>query len=669
MKNRKLLSLIILLCVTGLHCISVFGAVVGENKQWHFLMWDDIYVTDDWTDDDLTIIGNDDGTTRVSDGTLYLSGNGSTNRSCIKFRVKGTCLLRVRLCSNNTSFGANVAISDGTKVLGELQTPTKSNAKVMNFEYIGPETDLYIYSKNRNVLVYIVAVDFTKIVMGDVTGDGLVKEDDAALIIKYISDSTVIGDKLKYADFDLDGTVDIKDVIKILEYIEDSKYSAELITVDTSDGTEVSTYQELTSALQKANAKVYVTDDIEVGDRIRLQKGGQSIIGVPKADGTLPVLDYADMKGVRDIINESSTDGDAGITIDSDNNTIANLVIENAHDNGILIKSNNGSITGNTVRNCILRYNNDSGLQITQGSNNTTVENVISYRNCDVYTRGSNADGFAVKLGAGIANTTSVSDIKNNANTFTNCYAWDNGDDGWDSYDKWGQDYQTYNNIYKNCMCWNNGTPALHLGYTDYINGLELDEDLPFIKRIADTNPAGYEAFKTAYNNRTLCSAAATKEEYGAAADAVLNKKINTVDGELSVTELLNSSSWRGNPNGFKLGSAYTESVCTRSLTNCIAFDHEKKGFDKNNSSCSVSLKNCISFDNKINYQLDTMNITGFDTVYGWGGTSSDEMPENYSITIPANYESMERKIRKAAQMMVKYAKEDKIGKTGVFDQ
>ena len=63
------------------------------------------------------------------------------------------------------------------------------------------------------------------------------------------------------------------------------------------------------------------------------------------------------------------------------------------------------------------------------------------------------------------------------------------------------------------------------------------------------------------------------------------------------------------------------------------------------------------------------MNITGFDTVYGWGGTSSDEMPENYSITIPANYESMERKIRKAAQMMVKYAKEDKIGKTGVFDQ
>ena len=147
-----------------------------------------------------------------------------------------------------------------------------------------------------------------------------------------------------------------------------------------------------------------------------------------------------------------------------------------------------------------------------------------------------------------------------------------------------------------------------------------------------------------------------------------MNKKINTDRGELSVTELLDPYNWAGNPNGFKLGSAYTESICRRALINCIAFCHEKKGFDRNNAACNVSLKNCIAFGNVRNYKLDEMNITGYENVFGWNGTDSDNMPSDYTVKTPDDYSTKESKIRMSAQAMVKYAAQDKIAKNDIFD-
>ena len=147
-----------------------------------------------------------------------------------------------------------------------------------------------------------------------------------------------------------------------------------------------------------------------------------------------------------------------------------------------------------------------------------------------------------------------------------------------------------------------------------------------------------------------------------------MTRKINTDIGDLGVAELLDKNNWRGNPNGFKLGSVSTESICQRTLENCIAFDHGKKGIDRNNAMCNISLKNCISFDNNKNYKLDDMNITGYESVYGWDGASKDDMPDGYSVETPSNHTRKEDKIRGAAQAMVGYAQENKIGRTDVFE-
>ena len=61
--------------------------------------------------------------------------------------------------------------------------------------------------------------------------------------------------------------------------------------------------------------------------------------------------------------------------------------MEHAPDNGIQIKGT--SAGNNKVSNCITRYNNDAGLQVTAGAYQNTIEYVCSYRNCDVYTRGA----------------------------------------------------------------------------------------------------------------------------------------------------------------------------------------------------------------------------------------------------------------------------------------
>lgn len=171
------------------------------------------------------------------------------------------------------------------------------------------------------------------------------------------------------------------------------------------------------------------------------------------------MLDFSAFRSAY--IGKATTDSEVGIRISGSKYTIKNLIIQKAPDNGIQIK---GSSAGNnTIENCIVRYNNDAGVQITGGAYSNTMRFVYSYRNCDVYTLGGNADGFAPKLGAG------------KGNVFYGCYSWENSDDGWDSYDK---DSLTYNLTYTNCACWNNGDPTIFTGEYDYNNGNALDTDL-----------------------------------------------------------------------------------------------------------------------------------------------------------------------------------------------
>ena len=152
------------------------------------------------------------------------------------------------------------------------------------------------------------------------------------------------------------------------------------------------------------------------------------IVGMKQANGSYPRISF---KNAR---NKGSTA--RGFTITGSNQYMKFLTIEHAGDNGIWI---NGS--KNTLDHIIARYNNDTGIQLSNNANSNTLNYCYSYRNIDVTTYGGNADGFAPKLG--------VNNI-----VFNYCFAWDNSDDGWDSFDHPGDVSASIQ--YKICGLFNN---------------------------------------------------------------------------------------------------------------------------------------------------------------------------------------------------------------------
>ena len=121
----------------------------------------------------------------------------------------------------------------------------------------------------------------------------------------------------------------------------------------------------------------------------------------------------------------------------------------NAPDNALKLE---GSFC--VVEECVFHDNGDTGLQqgFGKGDNgeNTRnpdfkygryniVLNCDSYNNCDVWSNGVDADGFAVKLFPGPGNE------------FHGCRSWYNSDDGWDFY------YTVYPIVVDNCWTMNNG--------------------------------------------------------------------------------------------------------------------------------------------------------------------------------------------------------------------
>jgi len=376
---------------------------------------------------------------------------------------------------------------------------------------------------------------------------------------------------------------------------------------NTSDGKVVKSFKELVSAVASAKSsgggKVYVSGtSISCDGQLALSASNANvqIIGVRNSDGTYPVLDFTPF--MKSYIGKKSSDSAVGIRISGSKYTIKNLIIEHAPDNGIQIK---GSSAGNnTVSNCIVRYNNDAGLQVTAGAYNNKVEYVCSYRNCDVYTRGGNADGFAPKLGAG------------KGNTFTYCYAWDNSDDGWDSFDKSGE--ETPDITYKYCAVWNNGNPNVFTGKYDFDNGNKLDEDLLLVQLIK----AKDSSFASKYAKGSFALPSGSF--------------IATDSGTISLSDWTGSK-YDGNPNGFKLGSAKSTSRSTRTMSYCLAFDQAKKAFDNNNSALTASFDHCVAFDSGYNYYIAPFKITGWSNVVGFNGGSSDKLPSGYSVTKPSS--------------------------------
>ena len=215
-------------------------------------------------------------------------------------------------------------------------------------------------------------------------------------------------------------------------------------------------------------------------------------------------------------------------------------------------------------------------------------------------------------------------------NTFYNCRAWENGDDGWDSYDR---DGLIPDLSYEECACWHNGEVDIFTGEYDWRQGNPLDKNLIYVKAILDNDPG----FETRYNNGEITSwPQLTLNYFG-----------------VSRTYSSMYSDWGGNPNGFKFGSVNSTSACYRYIKNCLAFDHAAKGFDQNNGACTFDLENTVSFDNQRNYVMEKMKVSSAKNAVGFSGASSDSLPSGMSVTKPST--SVQSSIRTEVDSKVKY--------------
>lgn len=105
-------------------------------------------------------------------------------------------------------------------------------------------------------------------------------------------------------------------------------------------------------------------------------------------------------------------------------------------------------VTGkhNSFDRCAFYENRNSGLEINKGGAHTTVRHCDAYRNYDPKKNGSMADGFAPKQTQGPGNR------------FFDCRAWENSDDGYDTYDS------PDSVVFENCWAFRNGMDIWNYG-------------------------------------------------------------------------------------------------------------------------------------------------------------------------------------------------------------
>lgn len=506
---------------------------------------------------------------------LALGGGGSLNYRAVAFDVSGDTTIKVTAKSSGSSTRTLAVTGDNGKELASISAAPTAETTAVRINYTGK---VYIYSTGSGINIY-----------------------------KVQRDSKSSGDETT--------TKEVTTKEATTEATTKKETTTETTTI-SGDSKTVSNFNDLVSAAGsmasvKGGGTIYVnakTIDCTAQLALKSTKGNPvRIVGVRQSDGTYPVLDFSSFRnstiGSEGPSLKSSGDSNVGVRITGSNYTLENLIIEKAGDNGVQIKGSNANY--NTINNCIVRYNNDAGVQITGGASYNTMRFVCSYRNCDVYSLGGNADGFAPKLGAVTGNT------------FYGCYAWDNSDDGWDSFDKTDSGY-TKDLSYEECACWNNGNPDVFTGKYDFEKGNKLDKDLFMVELICKQDSSFASNF--AKGNFNLPTASF----------------VNTSSGKIALS-VWTGSKYGGNPNGFKFGSAYTDKNSVRTVKNCLSFEHGKKGFDNNNSTVKATFKNCVSYDNGYNYYFPTFTVNSASNVIGFSGKSGDKLPSGISVTKPSS--------------------------------
>jgi len=197
----------------------------------------------------------------------------------------------------------------------------------------------------------------------------------------------------------------------------------------TGNGTRENPYYSLSK----------VVDKVRPGDCIFMEGGvyrysSRINILVSGADGGGEILlSSYNGRAVLDFSAMSDDDQNQGIRHSGSYWHYVGIDIANAGDNGLLIERNKptgGSYSDivkntdqahhNLIENCRFYGNRDSGLQLKNLASYNLIINCDSYFNRD--SSDGDADGFAPKITVG------------NGNYFYGCRAWNNSDDGWDSF-------------------------------------------------------------------------------------------------------------------------------------------------------------------------------------------------------------------------------------------
>ncbi|MBO5560133.1 MAG: right-handed parallel beta-helix repeat-containing protein [Firmicutes bacterium] len=469
---------------------------------------------------------------------------------------------------------------------------------------------------------------------GDADGNGKVESRDAAVVLHCIADGNIsdFGEERRRAmDITYDGSVDVYDAVAILKLLDRPPIAENEIITD---------FSALKSAVKNNKQTIYVKGRIECSARLDLQtaNSGVSVIGLKDENGQDAVLDFAKL---RDSLTSKGEKG-VGIYIKGSEYTLENLIIQNAGDCGVRVK---GTDAGNSVfRNCVFRYNNNSGVSVTAGGHDNSFYNCDSYRNGDIVQNGGDdADGFSVKLAAA------------GKNYFYNCRAWENSDDGWDSFRKSGETGMPEID-YIECLAWNNGNIKVFTGEYDYEQGLPLDKNLLYVQAILKNDPD----FESKYNARSI-------SEW-----PKVNMQLFGITK--GYTELY--ATWGGNPNGYKFGSANSGSDEYRYIENCIAFCHigsevkgKAKGFDQNSANGLLyDMKNILAFDNVVNINMDIMTpktvsgvVWAFDKAAALDGKSYSEAKGSLNVSEPSNKAELKTKVYAYRDMICDHVYNDMI--------
>ena len=230
----------------------------------------------------------------------------------------------------------------------------------------------------------------------------------------------------------------------------------------------------------------------------------------------------------------------------------------------------------NLIENCTSQASVDSGFGIKDADNST-------FLNCDSFDSfdyqlggtgnpdfGGNADGFCDKQFTG------------GGNTYINCRAWNNSDDGWDLY-KRGTSEPI---VFINCITYNNSPE-----YYDFTGNPRLETDKNWF---------------------------------------------DSVEGKTMTTSKNHTDTWyrnhyynNGNKNGFKIGGAGVATDVT--MYRCLAVANTVKGFDQNYTQGNVKLYNCSAYDNKNNYHFGSAEMRSLDikNSISYYSQAADENPKN----------------------------------------